>query len=170
MHYRYKGLLVLLSVTAILLGYEILSVYGTEDDIEPVEPVVIEIVEEEYIELFEPVVNETDLELMAHLLVGEAGSDWCSDEMIYYVGSVALNRVTSKHFPDTLEEVIFQAGQYACTWDGNFNREPSERHYEIAEDLLLNGSILPSDVVYQAEFKQGSGVYKKVQNMYFCHL
>ena len=170
MHYRYKSLVVLLSVTAILLGYEILSVYGVEDDIEPIEPVVVEIVEEEEIEIFEPVVNETDLELMAHLLVGEAGADWCSDEMLYYVGSVALNRVTSKHFPDTLDEVIFQDGQYASTWDGNFNREPSERHYEIAEDLLLNGSILPPNVVYQAEFKQGSGVYKKVQNMYFCYL
>jgi spore germination cell wall hydrolase CwlJ-like protein len=151
-----------------MLGYEILAVYGTEDDFEPV--AVIEIVEEEPPEITQEVINEEELELLAHLLVGEAGSDWCSDEMIYYVGSVALNRVASKHFPDTLEEVIFAKGQYACTWDGNFNREPSERHYKIAEDLLLNGSILPPDVVYQAEFKQGSGVYKKVQNMYFCHL
>lgn len=117
-----------------------------------------------------PVVDKYELELLAHLLVGEAGANWCTDEMIYYVGSVALNRVASKYFPDTLEGVIYAKGQYACTWDGNFNRTPLERHYRIAEDLLLNGSVLPADVVYQAEFKQGSGVYKKVQNMYFCYI
>lgn len=113
--------------------------------------------------------SKRELELMAHLLKGEAGSDWCSDEMQYYVGSVALNRVKSECFPDTLEEVIFQEGQYACTWDGNFDKEPSEREYKIADDLLTNGSVLPEDVVFQAQFRQGSGTYKKVQNMYFCY-
>lgn len=119
----------------------------------------------------EPVktVDPEDLEILAHLLVGEAGSDWCSDEMIYYVGSVVLNRVAAKDFPNTIEGVVFQKGQYACTWDGNYDRKPSERHYRIAEDLLLNGSLLPEDVVFQAEFKQGSAVYAKVQNMYFCY-
>lgn len=115
-------------------------------------------------------VNETDVEMLAHLLNGEAGADWCSDEMVYYVGSVVLNRVNSDRFPDTLEEVIFQKGQYACTWDGNYDKTPSERCYKIAEDLLINGSVLPSNVVFQAEFEQGSGIYKKVQNMYFCYL
>lgn len=114
-------------------------------------------------------VDPEDLEILAHLLVGEAGSDWCSDEMIYYVGSVVLNRVAAKDFPDTIEGVVFQKGQYACTWDGNYDRKPTERHYRIAEDLLLNGSLLPEDVVFQAEFKQGSAVYAKVQNMYFCY-
>lgn len=172
MHYRYKIIILLLLITAILLGFEIVSAYGGESEIEPVEDIVIETVEvEETPEVIEtPTVDPEELELMAHLLVGEAGSDWCTDEMVYYVGSVALNRVASSRFPDTLEKVIFAKGQYACTWDGNFNREPSERHYKIAEDLLLNGSVLPPDVVYQAEFKQGSGVYKKVQNMYFCYL
>lgn len=139
------------------------------------EPVEIQVetqpVEVEPVEEIEPVktVDPEDLEILAHLLVGEAGSDWCSDEMIYYVGSVVLNRVAAKDFPNTIEGVVFQKGQYACTWDGNYDRKPSERHYRIAEDLLLNGSLLPEDVVFQAEFKQGSAVYAKVQNMYFCY-
>lgn len=139
------------------------------------EPVEIEVVTPEVevkpVEEVEPVktVDPEDLEILAHLLVGEAGSDWCSDEMIYYVGSVVLNRVAAKDFPNTIEGVVFQKGQYACTWDGNYDREPTERHYRIAEDLLLNGSLLPEDVVFQAEFKQGSAVYAKVQNMYFCY-
>jgi hypothetical protein len=113
-----------------------------------------------------------DLELLAHLINAEAGATYCSDEMRYMVGAVALNRVESEDFPDTLEEVIFQDSpclQYACITDGNFEKEPTDSCYEIAEDLLMNGSEIPNNVVYQAEFEQGSGTYKKIGNMYFCY-
>lgn len=121
----------------------------------------------------EPIVNapydESDLEMLAHLIGGEAGANYCSDKMKYYVGSVVLNRVASDYYPDTLEEVIFQKGQYACTWDGNYDREPTESCYEIAKDLLINGSVLPANVIFQAEFEQGDGVYCQEQNMIFCY-
>nr|DAG18783.1 MAG TPA: Cell Wall Hydrolase [Caudoviricetes sp.] len=113
--------------------------------------------------------TQEDLELLAHVIYAEAGSDYCTDEMRYGVGSVVLNRVEDECFPDTLYNVIYQKGQYQCTWDGNINKTPDKRAYRIAMDLLNNGSIFPSDVVYQAEFKQGSGVYSKIQNIYFCH-
>lgn len=113
--------------------------------------------------------TQEDLELLAHIIYAEAGSDYCTDEMRYGVGSVVLNRVEDECFPDTLYNVIYQKGQYQCTWDGNIDKTPDERSYRIAQDLLNNGSIFPSDVVYQAEFKQGSGVYSKIQNIYFCY-
>lgn len=113
--------------------------------------------------------TQEDLELLAHVIYAEAGSDYCTDEMRYGVGSVVLNRVEDECFPDTLYNVIYQKGQYQCTWDGNIDKTPDERSYRIAQDLLNNGSIFPSDVVYQAEFKQGSGMYSKIQNIYFCH-
>ena len=111
-----------------------------------------------------------DLYFMAHLIYAEAGSSWCSDELQIYVGSVVLNRVQSASFPNTLRDVIYQSGQYACTWDGNFEKEPDERAWKNAEIVLTNGSQLPDNVVYQAEFKQGSGVHCKVGNTYFCYL
>lgn len=117
----------------------------------------------------EPEVNEEELELLAHLINAEAGCDWCTDTMMYYTGSVVLNRVDSDRFPDTLESVIYQNGQYQCTWDGNFEKTPTERAYLIARDLLISGSIIPSNVVYQAQFSQGSGIYAIEQNMYFCY-
>ena len=110
-----------------------------------------------------------EVEMLAHLINGEAGSDWCSDTLMYYVGSVVLNRMNHPDFPDSLSGVIYQDGQYSCTWDGNYDRTPSDRCYRIAEDLLVNGSVLPSDVVFQAPFEQGSGVYEIVQDMYFCY-
>ena len=58
---------------------------------------------------------EADREIMAHLLCGECQSG--SRELQEAVGSVVLNRVESDDFPDTIDGVVFQKGQYACTWD-----------------------------------------------------
>ena len=121
------------------------------------------------VELVEDPVSEEDIDLLARLLFAEAGSDWISDDTIYYVGSVVLNRVNSDLFPDTLYDVIYQAGQYSCTWSGGIYNEPTERCYRIAEDLLRNGSRLPEGVLFQAEFTQGSGVYVYQDNLYFCY-
>jgi len=117
----------------------------------------------------EPTVNEDDVELLAHLLMAECGSDWCSDDLIYYCGSVVLNRVNSDRFPNSLHEVIYQKNQYQCVKNGHINKEPTDRCYDIATDLLQHGSILPSKVIWQAEFMQGHGIYTKEQNMYFCY-
>lgn len=92
-------------------------------------------------------------DLLAHLIVGEVGD--CDRQMKEYVGSVVLNRAKSEKFPESIEGVIFQEGQYSCTWDGNFEKAVTDEDLEIAEDLLLNGSKLPEDVLFQAEFIQG---------------
>lgn len=113
--------------------------------------------------------NSEEVEMLAHLINGEAGATWCSDTTRYYVGSVVLNRVNHPEFPDTIAGVIWQSGQYACTWDGNYDRTPSQRCYEIAKDLLENGSWLPNNVVFQANFAQGSGVYDCIDGVYFCY-
>lgn len=103
--------------------------------------------------------------LMSHLINAEGSTD---EEIMYGVGSVALNRTHSADFPDTLYEVIYQDGQYECTWNGHFEKEPSDAAVEIATDLLINGSTYPPSVVWSANFPQGSETYKRIGNMYFC--
>ena len=110
---------------------------------------------------------EDDLYILSHVICGEA--EGCSQDMKRSVGSVVLNRVDDDRFPDTIEEVVFQEGQYACTWDGNYYHEPSQDTIDIAKDLLENGSAIDSSVVWQAEFVQGVGVYDQIGNMYFCY-
>lgn len=99
--------------------------------------------------------------------MGEAGGG--SDEMQLYVGSVVLNRVASSNYPNSIRSVIYQSGQYACTWDGNFDKTPTQSVIANAQRLLENGSVLPSNVVFQSQFPQGSGVYAIVQGEYFCY-
>lgn len=111
-----------------------------------------------------------NLYLLSHLVYAENGDSSYSEykKAMLYTGSVVLNRVKSKHFPNTIEGVIFQRGQYACTWDGHFERKPSKAAIKVAKKLLKHGSYLPSKVLYAAEFNQGK-VYDKVAGTIYCY-
>lgn len=118
----------------------------------------------------EPELDQADIELLARLMTAEQG--YGADEKLYfYTGSVVLNRVASDRFPNTIREVVYQKNplQYECTKNGHINRPYDDVAWEVAEALLIDGSVLPVDVVYQAEFKQGSGVYEQVGRTYFCY-
>ena len=114
----------------------------------------------------EVLLDQSKVYMLAHLIGGEAGADWCTDELQLMVGSVVLNRIASDRFPNTMEEVIFQKGQYSVTWNGAYEQEPTERTVANAKYLLLNGPTIPSDVLFQANFPQGK-TYKLVQGVYF---
>lgn len=115
-----------------------------------------------------PQYSSEDLNVLARIINGEAcGESW---ESKIGVGSVVLNRVNSDRFPNTISAVAFQSGQYACTWDGNYAKTPTEESINAAKYLLTYGSQFPVNVVFQAQFKQGHGVYKHIGNTYFCYL
>lgn len=122
----------------------------------------------------EPVSASYDEEwLLAWIIYMEAGSDWIPDYIQQYVGSVVLNRVASSKFPNTITEVLYQPGQYYAAMTGLYY-EPNERAKENARYLLENGSVLPADVLYQANFEQGMGIYHEYQDpylgsSYFCY-
>lgn len=121
----------------------------------------------------EPQYTKDELYLLSHLIQGEAGSDFITDEHQQLVGRVVVNRVKSDKYPDTLKEVIYQKGQYQCTTNGQFDKNPSKRAIKNAK-LVLEGKVdCPENVIYQAEFKQGSGVYKKIETIisttFFCY-
>ena len=115
------------------------------------------------------------LYLLSKVIHSEAGSSWISEYHRRMVGSVVLNRVASPEFPNTMNEVVYQRGQYAGAINGSLNHIiPSEACVRSAFKLIADGSIAPSSVVFQAEFPQGSGVYKTVNDpylgtTYFCY-
>ena len=115
-----------------------------------------------------------ELYLLARVIYSEAGSDKLNRELRENVGSVIMNRVASKEFPDTVEEVIYQAGQYeeVTTDDFIYRTFPGEECTEIALRLLRGERYLPEYVVFQANFRQGGGVYAQYCTefgmTYFC--
>ena len=126
----------------------------------------------------EPTYKQEDLELLALAIYQEAGADYCSDETRMMVGSVAMNRVEDDRYPDTIYEVLTQKSQYGrLHWTGPVWPERADRKeeahavaraYTIAERILQGESVLPEDVIYQAEFPQGSEVVAYQDGIYFC--
>lgn len=115
--------------------------------------------------------TEEELDMLSRIIFAEAGSDCISDEHQQLVGAVVLNRIADPRFPDTMKEVIWAKGQYACTQNGTYWLEPSERAIENARKVLSGEVITPNNLVFQAEFVQGE-VYKTFETpystTYFC--
>ena len=129
-------------------------------------------------EATEPPYTTDELEMLALVIYQEAGSDACSDETRLMVGAVVMNRVADSRFPDTLHGVLTEKWQYGLLhWTGlvwpTRASDPSEAHavkraYDCAERILLGERFLPEDVIFQAEFKQGTEVVAYQDGMYFC--
>lgn len=109
-----------------------------------------------------------DINLTAEVIFWE---NWYTDknkEAAYDTGAVAWNRVKSPEFPNTLEEVLYQKGQYSTT-KYFFTQELPKECYEMAEDIVMNGTPdVPETVLFQATFKQGK-VWKVINGEYFCY-
>lgn len=114
-----------------------------------------------------------DLYLLARLIYSEAGSDWLDEEFRLCVGEVALNRVASPEFPDTLYEVVYQKGQYTGVNTVRFaNLKPGEDCVDVALKLLQGERRMVPAVVYQSDYLQGElfSMYsdRRLGNTYFC--
>lgn len=140
----------------------------------PIEPEV----EIQPIACEEPAYSEADLEMLALVIYQEAGGDACSDETRLMVGNVVMNRVADDRFPNTIEEVLLQKQQYGrLHWTGlvwperasqNVEAHAVARAYDCAERVLNGERLLPDDVIWQAEFVQGSEIIAEQDGFYFC--
>ena len=135
------------------------------------------------------VFTETDVvELGAMIFAEEEGDSFCAAG----AASVAGNRVRRPDFPNNFHDVIYQIieteehtyEQYAprtkriieyVVAGKPIPKELADVPYvpywynDIARLILENGPIFPEDVVYQAHFKQGKGVYYEKNGEYFCY-
>ena len=113
-------------------------------------------------------VNSNDVFLIAYAMSREAAYGDYTDAT--YVGNVIVNRVNDPDFPDSVSEVLSQEGQYP--WGVSFYDENliyDEYFYHIAEELLAGNCPLPTNVVYQARFPQGSGTYCTLGAHFYCY-
>ena len=106
--------------------------------------------------------TEEDRRLLADCIYWEARGQ--SYECQCYVGQVILNRVYDRRYPNTIRGVIGQPGQYA-----NGIRSSPEPCYAAADAVLTGQVAMPRNVIYQAQFQQGSGVWKYLEGEYFCY-
>lgn len=111
--------------------------------------------------------TQEDVQLLAEVIYHE---NWHTDSehlAAYYTGAVVMNRVHSSEWPNTIEGVLYQGGQYSTTKKFYTVELPSEC-YQMAEDILKNGTPdVPENVIFQSMRPLGE-VWKKVNTDYFC--
>lgn len=135
------------AVTALLIGSAITAYADTQRPVPAdlwekpapvVESVDLDVLRAEMgIEVEQVGPREEDVDLLARLIYWEAGNQDSYGKRL--VADVVLNRVADQSgtFPDTLEEVIFQKGQFAvagCLYDAEI---PAEC-YEIAREEMID--------------------------------
>jgi len=119
-----------------------------------------------------------DRDLIAAAIYHEAWGG-CSDRHRELVGAVILNRVLSDVWPDTVYDVLTQPGQYAVNpknkiwWKAKEDDTIWRECQNIAERVLAGEVACAYNVMYQSNFKQGSGVYEVHKTSYsvtyFCY-
>jgi spore germination cell wall hydrolase CwlJ-like protein len=135
----------------------------------------------EGINLIKPV-DPTDRDTIATAIYTEAWGG-CSDRHRELVAAVIVNRVNSNRFPNSVSGVVNQRGQYPQGY-ANPNSTLGKRARQnpeiwakcqaIATKALRGEVDCPDNVVFQAQFRQGSGVYDvhktSYSTTYFCYL
>lgn len=115
--------------------------------------------------------TDEDLKALAQCITIEAGGQTYEWQMC--VACVIINRVADPDYPDSIQGVIFQPGQYeGAGSDSWWSKEMDPVSMQVANDILSKGkpTDVPDNVVYQAGFEQGSGVWKVFgDGEYFCY-
>lgn len=92
-----------------------------------------------------PYITEDEIELLARLVFAEAGNQDIIGKR--YVVDIVLNRIGSETFPNTIEEVIYQKGQFStASYLYSSRIQPTEEDYQIVLEELEN--IYNTEVIY----------------------
>ena len=117
--------------------------------------------------------TNNDLYYLAAAIYREAGGE--SEQVQLLVANVVINRVNSSMYPDTIYGVLTQRGQYGMMWKygvsfpSGADEAAKTQCYNIARRILNGERVCPGNVLFQAEFPQGSGTFTKIGNIYFCY-
>lgn len=116
-----------------------------------------------------PAYTQEDVNLLAEVIYWENWNTDSEKKTAYWTGAVVMNRVKSDKFPNTIKDVLYQKHPTQYSTTGKFfTKELPAEVYEMAEDILRNGTPdVPENVLYQATFRQGK-VWKCLNGEVFC--
>ena len=126
--------------------------------------------------------SKEDLALLARLINAENGTElpneWMTTALELYTGQVVLNRLKRQYRgAKTLEQVVYCPGQYTSTENSCWDNPVTKRSKKNAKVLLQGTSYsekfqiakMPDNVIYQAAYPQGSGIWLELNGVYFCY-
>lgn len=112
--------------------------------------------------------NEKELYLAAQLLTAEGRGQ--SVKGYETMAQVVYNRVRSRKFPNTIEKVAFQAGQFSVTHNKSWflSIKPTTRAKNAVRAVFVNGKrVIPTDVMF---FKSARLPKAWGSRKYYCTL
>ena len=194
--YFYMSMTIIISIIMLFLPYNTLIIKDGINNFTPINPyiknilqssqnnnqkikakkdieIVVEtetVIEEQPTNRWEITLTEEEIDLLARIVMLEAGgeSDWGKDAVV----EVIFNRMYDEDFPNTLEGVLSQKGQFATWKNRNISAAtPTEEVYESIYCVLSGQTdVLPFETVY---FSRGGEPGKEIQivieNHVFCN-
>lgn len=115
------------------------------------------------------VISYTDVELnmLCYVLQGEVGD--CSEASKIAVANVIINRVKSPLFPDTIEGVLTQSGQFDAIWGYYYGTTvPSSNTIECAKRALAGEDNVGEAVYYYAPQYCSADTAAWFESLTFC--
>lgn len=91
-------------------------------------------------------VTDEEVEILCKIVEAEATSEDIYGKML--VANVVLNRVLDDEFPSTIEEVVFQKGQFSPIKDGRYYTVPVTDSTKEAVERVLNGEDYSDGALY----------------------
>lgn len=125
--------------------------------------------------------TQEEIDILATVIYNEAWGG-CTTRHRELVAAVVMNRVHSDLFPNTIYEVVCQPNQYSTayadpwSYEGQNARSNAENWatcQEIAMKAMRGEVECPENVLFQANFVQGHGIYETCYTSYsvsyFCY-
>lgn len=95
--------------------------------------------------------TEDELLLLLKVVSAEARGE--SQEAQYNVACVILNRMESERFPNTLEEVVTQSGQFSCVASGAINYVPiTESVLQAVLNAVDDNTVDPDVLWFRSDY------------------
>ncbi|MED1914215.1 spore cortex-lytic enzyme [Brevibacillus sp. NPDC058079] len=91
-------------------------------------------------------VNKAEMQMLAQLVYSEARGEPYEGQVA--VAAVALNRIQSKKFPNTLAGVIFEPLAFTAVDDGQFWMTPNKTAYRAAWDAVRGWDPTKNSLYY----------------------
>ena len=105
-------------------------------------------------------------ELLARVVWVEARGE--SAEGQQAIAEIVFNRMMSPQFGDTLNDVIYSAGQFRSV-PFLEDAEPYQAQYDAIDRALYGPNILPEDVFYFATTATNDNIWGKIGGHIFCY-
>ena len=108
--------------------------------------------------------TDEEIDELCRIAQAEAGNQ--TEDGMFFVMSVVINRTLSEEFPADIHSVIHQPGAFSAVKNGSFDKAVPSEECMRAYDRIASGDIAPEIIAFEAK---SSDVLDKYFSWAFTH-